>query len=225
MHTRFKHNIIAASLTLFMLLTACSSQETQKENFGGFLTNYDQLREMESTDGVKMLGWRAPGLSLQNYHAILIEPVVLSPRADIGERIDADELKDLLVSLRQKMSQQLSRVIKVTDTAGPGVIVYSIAISGAAAVDRDLRWFEYTPITFTASQIAAASGTRDSVVELWVEARWTDGDTGELLATAVRMGQSTEGVSTDEPVDAEHADSLLDQWAASSRVSLERLQE
>jgi hypothetical protein len=212
------------SLALLLLLAGCSSQVAKEENYGGFLDNYKQLTEMESSDGVMILGWRKPGVDLGSYHSIIIEPVVLSPKADIGERIETDELDTMRASLRQKMIAQISQVMNVTDKAGPGVITYSLALAGAEAVDRDLRWFEYTPITFTASQIAAASGNRENVVELWVEARWSDSDTGEILAAVVRMGQSAEGVDADEAVDAAHVDTMLDEWAAASRVSLQQLE-
>jgi hypothetical protein len=219
--------ITQSSALAFMtfLLTACSSQTVEEEEYGGFLPNYKQLAKMESTDGVEILGWRKPGLHLADYHAIVIAPVILSPDAQIGDRIPAAELKDMRKTLHAKMVEEVSKVMEIAAEPAPGVILYSLALSGAAAVDRNLRWFEYTPITFTASKIASASGNRDDVVELWVEAKWTDSVTGELLASAIRKGQSKDTVGADETVDADHVSSLLEQWANSSRISLQKLRE
>ena len=216
---------ISAIACISFLLAACGSQTVQENEYGGFLPNYKQLTEMESSDGVKMLGWRKPGLHLAEYHAIVIAPVVLSPDAQIGDRIPTAELDDMRKTLHAKMVEEVSKVMEIAAAPAPGVILYSLALSGAAAVDRDLRWFEYTPITFTASKIASASGNRDDVVELWVEAKWTDSITGELLASAVRKGQSKDTVGADEAVDVDHVSSLLEQWAISSRMSLKKLKE
>ncbi len=90
-------------LALALLLGACSSQLAQEEDYGGFLTNYDQMTEMESTDGVKILGWRKPGLDLSQYHAVKVDPVAMSPNADIGKRIGAEELEQIRESLHIKM--------------------------------------------------------------------------------------------------------------------------
>jgi hypothetical protein len=216
---------ISAIACTGFLLAACSSQTVQEDEYGGFLPNYKQLEKVKSTDGVEMLGWKKPGLHLAEYHAIVIAPVILSPDAQIGDRIPAAELEDMRKTLHAKMVEEVSQVMEVAAEPAPGVILYSLALSGAAAVDRDLRWFEYTPITFTASRIASASGNRDDVVELWVEAKWTDSITGELLASAIRKGQSKDTVSADEAIDADHVSSLLEQWAISSKVSLQKLRE
>ena len=216
---------ISAIACISFLLAACGSQTVQENEYGGFLPNYKQLTKMESSDGVEMLGWRKPGLHLAEYHGIVIAPVILSPDAQIGDRIPAAELDDMRKTLHAKMVEEVSKVMEIAAEPAPGVILYSLALSGAAAVDRDLRWFEYTPITFTASKIASASGNRDDVVELWVEAKWTDSITGELLASAIRKGQSKDTVSADEAIDVDHVSSLLEQWAISSRMSLQKLKQ
>jgi hypothetical protein len=216
---------ISAIACTGFLLAACSPQTVKEDEYGGFLPNYKQLEKIESTDGVEMLGWKKPGLHLAEYHAIVIAPVILSPDARIGDRIPAAELENMRKTLHTKMVEQVSQVMDVTAEPAPGVILYSLALSGAAAVDRDLRWFEYTPITFTASQIASASGNRDDVVELWVEAKWTDSISGELLASAIRKGQSKDTVGADEAIDTDHVSSLLEQWAISSRMSLQKLRK
>lgn len=218
------YRIIAIAWMGF-LLAACSSQVVEEENYGGFLPNYKQLAKMESSDGVEMLGWQKPDLHLAEYHAVIVAPVVLSPDAQIGDRIPTAELEEMRETLHIKMVEEISKVMEIAQDPAPGVILYSLALSGAAAVDRDLRWFEYTPITFTASKIASASGNRDDVVELWVEAKWTDSVSGELLASAVRKGQSEDTVSADEAVDADHVSALLQQWADSSRVSMQKLKQ
>ena len=206
-----------------LMLGACSAQVAQEEDFGGFLTNYDQMTEMESTDGVKILGWRKPGLDLSQYHAVKVDPVAMSPNADIGKRIGAEELEQIRESLHIKMVAELGKVVEIAEDPGPGIVRFSMALAGVGAVNRDLRWFEYTPITYTASRIAAAGGARDDVVEVWVEARWTDSDSGELLATVVRKGQSEATLSADEQVEHEDTDALLDEWARSARISWEKL--
>ena len=224
--THEKQNVrIGAIACMALLLTACSSQTVEEDEYGGFLPNYKQLEKMESSDGVEILGWRKPGLHLAEYHAIVIAPVILSPDAQIGERIPAAELEDMRKTLHVKMVEEVSKVMEVAAEPAPGVILYSLALSGAAAVSRDLRWFEYTPITYTASKIADASGNRDDVIELWVEAKWTDSVTGELLASVIRKGQSQDTVAADETIDADHVSSLLEQWAISSRISLQKLKE
>jgi len=217
--------LIALSLLLTMLVAGCSSQVAKEENYGGFLNDYGRLTEMESSDGVEMLGWRKPGLDLSQYHSIVVDAVVISPKASIGDGIDPAELAKIQTSLHQKMVTQISKVLPVVEQAGPGVMVYSLALAGADTVNPDLSWYQYTPITYAATKAAEASGARGEVVELWVEAKITDGASGDLLATAVRRGHSKDTVDSDEEVDAADVDSILDEWANSSRVSLQDLKK
>ncbi len=46
-----------------------------------------------------------------------------------------------------------------------------------------------------------------------------------LLASAIRKGQSKDTVAADEAIDADHVSSLLEQWAVSSRMSLQKLKQ
>jgi hypothetical protein len=216
---------IALSLLLTLLVTACSSQVAQEENYGGFLNDYSRLNKIESTDGVEMLAWREPGLDISQYHSIVVNPVVISPKATIGDRIEPAELAKIQASLHQKMVTQISKVMPVVEQPGPGVLVYSLALAGAETVNPDLSWYQYTPITYAATKAAEASGARDHVIELWIEAKVVDGASGEILATAVRRGHSKETVEEEETVDATHVDSLLQEWADSSRVSLQDLKK
>ena len=180
---------------------------------------------MEAADGVKILGWVKEGFDIKEYRAVNIAPVVLVTDPAIDDRLDQDELQTLRESLHRKMVAEISAVMPVAADKGPGVLVLSLAISGVDAVDRDLRWFEYTPITYTASRIAAAGGARGEVVELWIEGKWTDGATGELLASAVRKGQSHGTVGSEEEIESADLDSLLQQWAESNRKNLESLMQ
>ena len=216
---------VAFSLLLTLLVTACSSQVAQEENYGGFLEDYSRLTEIESTDGVEMLAWRKPGLDISPYHSIVVNPVVIGPKATIGDRIEPAELAKIQTSLHHKMVTQISKVMPVVEQPGPGVLVYSLALAGADTVNPDLSWYQYTPITYAATMAAEASGSRGDAVELWVEAKVADGASGEILATAVRRGHSKETVEDEATVDADHVDSLLQEWADSSRVSLQDLKQ
>lgn len=219
----FKIVLQLVILPLLLLLGACSSQGPEKEQFSGFLSNYDQLQKREAADGVEILAWVKPGLDLSAYQAVQVVPVVLVASPDIDERLNAAELEKIRKSLADKMRAEISKVLPVTDKAGPGVLVFSLAIAGVDAVDRDLSWYEYMPITYAASRVAAASGARDESIELWIEGKWTDGASGELLSSGVRKGQSHDTVGADEALESVDLDSLLEQWAVSSRQSLDSL--
>jgi hypothetical protein len=157
--------------------------------------------------------------------AVIIEPVVLSPNSVISEQVDPQRLEEIFDLLEDKLEVAMRDHIRITDKRGPGVMRYRIAISGVNAVKRDPRWFEYSPITFAATQVASAAGMRDDVVELFVEAELTDSVTGNVISSAVRKGHSSEGVGQGEPITEDQVDSLLQQWADSADTYLSNLKK
>ncbi len=179
----FTTKIVSVALCL-AFLGACAAETAKEEEFGGFLSDYSRLTEQEASDGTRILAWVNPKMSAADYDAIIIEPVVLSPNSVVSEQVAPERLEQIFDALEDKLETALRDVIGVTDKRGPGVMRYRLAISGVDAVKRDPRWFEYAPITFAASQVAAAAGARDDVVELFVEAELTDSVTGNVISSA-----------------------------------------
>ena len=62
-----------------LLLGGCVSKVTEKEQFSGFLPNYDGLQETTSSSGKEVLRWVAPDFKPGAYSTVVFNELELYP--------------------------------------------------------------------------------------------------------------------------------------------------
>ena len=203
------------ALVVAGLLTAgCAQKQAEQEDFSGFLQDYSDFEEIEAGDGYQMVGWVAPDLKSKGYKAIILEPVSIWPPRRKIERFSEEAVQETLAYLNRRLREEVSKQITLTNEPGPGVLQMRAAITTVAVGFKPLQWYQFSPITATATVAGEVTGMRDEGVQLIAESELIDTSTGVRVCAGVRLGSSK--VGTDEPVNREILIEVLDEWAESA---------
>lgn len=174
-----------------LLLTGCVSSVTQKEQYSGFLPNYDNLREATSPSGATVLRWVAPSFNPSVYSTVVFNQLELYPAPKPDERVNMQTLRDLQsyasASVRSVLSQRY-RLVQTEGAVTPGsrALVMHVAITGVSASNVGMKWYEIVPVAAVNAGAGAVFGYRDQNSELFIEADLVDANTGQPVAKAVR---------------------------------------
>jgi hypothetical protein len=185
------HKWIIGTALSSLLLTGCVSKVTEKEQYSGFLKSYDGLQETTSPSGVKVLRWKAPGFKPSDYSTVVFERLELYPSPKPNERVDLKTLQELQSYTTESAKQALSQNYwVVSDTKeirnGERALILQAAITGVAASNEGMKWYEVVPVAAVVGAVQAASGHRDQNTELYIEADLIDANTGAPVAKSVR---------------------------------------
>jgi hypothetical protein len=185
----------------------------------GFLQDYSRLHTAKDTTGKTVRAWVSPKLTPQNYHALLVEPIVFHPEPAPSERVSGDDLRQMLAYSNETLKRSLSQRFEVVDRPGPGVVRLRIAFSGVGAEGEGLKPYQYIPIALVATMATrAATGGAPQRAFIVVEVEGTDSVSGELLGQRVRVGtgERLKGLGSEGPLTLELVKPLLDELAAQS---------
>lgn len=182
--------IVGAALSS-LLLAGCVSKVTEKEQYSGFLKDYDGLQETTSPSGATVMRWMAPGFQPSAYSTVVFERLELYPAPKPNERVDLKTLQDLQAYTTESAKQALSQNYRVVPSTrdvrkGEKALVLHAAITGVSASNEGMKWYEVVPVAAVIGATQAASGHRDQNTELYIEADLVDVSTGAPVAKAVR---------------------------------------
>jgi len=205
---------LLASLLLSGLagLTSCAiTDQADEVTPSGFLDDVSQLRA--GVGGEARLVYRAPGLDLSSYRAVLVETVEVWPTIE-NAAAPKKELERLAVLLRRTLIDRLERDHRVVPNRGEGVLVVRAALTEAAGSNVPLD--AATAVIPIARAISVgqklATGTHAFVGSAAVEAEVLDGGSGERLMAGIdrRVGNKVVRDAFSEWGDVEGA---FDAWA------------
>lgn len=221
--SKYTHSILWFFAVCSLALVGCTSSETTKEEeFSGFLSDYSQLEKGKSLDGqAVVLKWVSPMLPFRKYTKVMLDPVVIYPSPQPGPQLRAEVLKSMLAYLNKAVVQEVSRDYEVVTQAGPDVVRLRSAITGVKTKAEDLEAYEYIPIAFALASVQTVTGTRDEVVEIFLEAELLDSSSGERLAAAVKKGFGKPVDNANDQVELENVRPVLDGWARSAATLLD----
>ncbi len=156
----------------------------------GFLGDdavYARLQEVEIRKGVNGQRWIAPSLNLANYKSVLVADVVLYPEPEPGPQVSADTLQEISSYLTEKLQSKVAAVLKTTDTPGPGVLKMETAVTGVVIKTEGMKAYEVLPVAAVFGAFKASTGKRNRDVRVFVESRFLDSESGELLGAVIRQ--------------------------------------
>lgn len=190
-----------------LLLGGCTSKITEKEQYSGFLSNYNNLQEVSTPSGEKAMRWVTPSWSPNAYNTVAFTQLDLYPAPKPNERVNRqtlDQLQNYMTDNAKSVLSQKYRVVpNVQSTpAGSRVLVVRAAITGVTASNEGMKWYEVVPIAAAVGATQAATGHRDQDTEMFIEAEMIDASNGQTVAKVVRkvMGQQLKNAS--QPVTA-----------------------
>jgi len=160
-----------------------------KDENSGFLADYSQLKEVQDSQGRPYRIWASPKLTPENYHAVILDPIVYYPEPRPSEKVSAQVLREILAYANDALKRLTTkRGVNIVDRPGPGVIKVRVAFTSVAAKEEGLAPYQYLPIALIATMASrAATGTPERPL-IVVETEARDSVTGELLGLKVRVG-------------------------------------
>ncbi|GBL57112.1 putative lipoprotein [Pseudomonas citronellolis] len=207
------------------MLSGCASKYVEPEQYSGFLKNYSVLKEDKSPSGAPVMRWIQPGVDVNRFTSVYVEPSQLYPQPQPTEKIPQSTLQGITSYYDQALQTQFAKALPLASGPGPGVLVVRPAITGVSASTKGLQPYEVIPIALVAAGVSAATGIRDQDTSIATEAAFLDGGTNEVVAEVVRKGAGTELDNSSQVMKASDARAVLDGWAMDMLRSFQALKK
>lgn len=173
--------------TAALAVTSISIAEDQPVH-SGYLSEevYSKLEKVELKNGAEAMRWLGPKLNFANYQKILIDDVVLYPEPEPGPQVSAETLEQVKAYLTEKLDAKVRTVVNVTTEPGPGVLRMHTAVTGVEIKTEGMKAYEVVPVAAIFGGVKALTGTRDRDVHVFVEVKFSDSQSGEVIGAALR---------------------------------------
>jgi hypothetical protein len=225
-HLKYLTVILAGGLLLG--LTACSTTHQVRGSMedSGFLKDYSLMKPGKG-DEAKML-YINPDVNWGKYTKVYIKSVELwksdDPDSKLG-KLDKDDQQLLVNYFHTALSNALSKDYTIVDEAGPDTLVFHGALTEAK---------KCRPVSNLVSSVVPMGiglslvkrvifGTGLGVGECQVEAEFTDGGTGQIVAEAMDRRAGTKALRTKFDGTFGDVKLCLDYWATRCAFKLEQL--
>jgi hypothetical protein len=179
--------VLVGSLVGMGTPLAWAEDEAKNSGFLGDDSVYARLQEVEIHKGAKGKRWFAPHLNSTNYQSALVDDVVLYPTPEPGPQVSAETLEEIQKYLPPELRDKIAAVIPSADAAGPGVVRIQTAVTGVDVASEGLHVTELIPVSAIFHGVQAARGKRKEDVQVFVEVKLLDGESGELVGAVVRQ--------------------------------------
>jgi hypothetical protein len=198
------------------LVAGCAGNVPTKEDYSGYLGNYQDLKEVKGPNGEKFLRYTNPMFTPANYRAVMIDKVEFYPKPEPTEQLSQETIDQIGSYMTDTLRQKIGEKVNVVDRPGPGVAKLNVAITGVAGEKEGLKPYQIIPVAFVITMASrGVSGTPEEA-KLVVEARATDSVTGTTLLKVVRVGTG-EGLEKNAEGEREislaSVKPLIDRWA------------
>lgn len=184
-------NLLAGAVLASLLLGGCTSKVTEKDQYSGFLPNYNNLQEVTTSTGEKAMRWVSPSWNPNAYDTVVFNTLELYPAPKPNERVNQqtlNELQSYMTSQAKGVLGQKYRVVsnKSAASIGSNPLILRAAITGVSASNEGMKWYEVVPVAAVVGATQAATGHRDQDTNLFIEAEFIDAKTNQTVAKAVR---------------------------------------
>ncbi|AFY19226.1 MULTISPECIES: DUF3313 domain-containing protein [Pseudomonas] len=174
-----------------LLLGGCTSKVTEKEQYSGFLSNYNNLQEVETPSGGTAMRWVSPSWNPNAYDTVVFNKLELYPAPKPDERVNQQTLTDIQNYMTSKAKATLGQRYRVVSSpsaapAGSRPLIMRAAITGVNAENEGMKWYEVVPIAAVVGATQAATGHRDQDTTLFIEAEFIDAKSNQTVAKVVR---------------------------------------
>ncbi|MGW8466108.1 DUF3313 domain-containing protein [Pseudomonas sp. CLCA07] len=181
---------IGAALT-GVLLGGCTSKVTETTQYSGFLSSYNNLKEVETPSGGTAMRWVSPSWNPNAYNTVVFNKLDFYPAPKPNERVNQQTLTDIQNYMTTKAKATLGTRYQVVSTpaaapAGAKTLILRAAITGVSASNEGMKWYEVVPIAAVVGATQAATGHRDQDTELYIEAEFIDAKSNQTVGRVVR---------------------------------------
>lgn len=184
-------NLLVGAALTGLLLGGCTSKVTDKAQYSGFLTDYNNLQEVNTPSGGTAMRWVSPSWNANAYDTVAFNRLELYPAPQPNERVNQQTLDDLQNYMTTKAKGVLGQKYRVVSSpsaapAGSKTLILRSAITGVNASNEGMKWYEVVPVAAVVGAAQAASGHRDQDTNLFIEAELIDAKTNQTMVKVVR---------------------------------------
>lgn len=201
-------NLIKMALVIVLaalVVPAYSAKEVRTRDFSGWLDDYDSLVYSEERSAFVFFNERMRG----EYNKVILQSVtVYAVDAKANTRM-ATRAADYLTDGVRAMLEQ--RGILAAEP-GPGVLRYSMAITGVEKSTEGLKPHNLIPVSAIFRGAKAATGNLGTYIDTMFEAELVDSVTGERAAAIVRKGIGVTDKKSGDDLEFEDIVPTLDLW-------------
>jgi len=185
------HKMFVSVALASLVLGGCTSQVTEREQYSGFLSNYNNLEEVTTATGEKAMRWVSPSWNPNAYDTIAFRTLEFYPAPKPNEQVNQQTLADLQYYMSRKAKSVLGQKYRRASSAaaapaGSHTLILRAAITGVSASNEGMKWYEIMPIAAVVGATQAATGHRDQDTNLFIEAEFIDARTNQTVVKVVR---------------------------------------
>jgi len=212
------------SLSLALILGACSSTSSSNidrsgdANYSGFLTDYTQLKTVDTDDDSELRRFISKELKAREYNKLMLDPISFYPAPQVTETVSQKALTEISSYFNNTLAKAVDTKLNLVDQPGKDTLRIKMAITGVKVVDKELEVYQYIPIAFVLN--AAKGGLSDMVVNFQIEAEVVDSLTGELLGAAVKIGVGGTLKNDGTSLTLAELKPLIDNWTKTMTKTL-----
>ncbi len=212
---------IASCLILAFMLTGCT---TTKPKYSGWLeTDYTKLKEDPEYPGAMF--WIATDEVLKKYDKVMFDDVAIHIDPELGEdreKVDPEEINKMTSYFKESLTKEFSKDYEVVDRPGKGVVRMRTAITAVQLTKKELKAYQFVPVALVLTAAGEATGMRNKMAVLNMEAVAMDSLNGETLAMVVQRYASETSVQTAKEMTIEAAKPVMDYWAQKAKKKFDR---
>ena len=184
-------NLLIGATVAGLLLGGCTSKVTEKEQYSGYLSSYDNLQEVATPSGGTAMRWVSPSWNPDAYYTIAFERLELYPAPKPNERVNQQTLDDIRDYMNSKVKATLGQKYRMVSRSsaapkGSKTLILRAAITGVSASNEGMKWYEVVPVAAVVGATQAATGHRDQDTELYIEAELVDAKDNQTVVRVVR---------------------------------------
>jgi hypothetical protein len=112
--------------------------------------------------------------------------------------------------LTEKLNAKVGAVLNVTTEPGPGVLRMQTAVTGVEIKTEGMKAYEVVPVAAIFGGIKALTGKRDRDVRVYVEAKFSDSQSGEVIGAALRKVEGEQLKGKKDQLELEDMQKSLD---------------
>jgi hypothetical protein len=174
-----------------LMLGGCTSKVTEKEQYSGYLSTYNNLQEVKTPSGGTAMRWVSPSFNPNAYDTVAFTRLEMYPAPKPNERVNQQTLTEIQNYMTNKAKATLGQKYRVVSSpaaapAGAKTLVMRAAITGVSASPEGMHWYEVIPIAAVVGGVSAATGIRDENTELYIEAEFIDAKSNQSVGRVVR---------------------------------------
>lgn len=213
---------LAVVCCTILAMSGCSSSRVDPSHYSGFLQDYSRLQPATSATGAPVMRWIAPGVKLEKYQRVYIEPSQFYPRPQPSAVISAQTLQSITRYFDSALHRELGQVLPLAQGPGPNTLVVRPAITAVSVSAEGLKPYEVLPIALVAAAVNTAAGGRDQNVEVATEVAFLDAEDHQVLGQLVRKGNGRPLENDKAQLTLDAVKPMLDGWASDIRLNYQK---